>query len=101
MSFSDRIQRIKVKNVDPTGKTPLLDLINNQIRGTVNDEGEPIREVNCQCRGGFCGMCKIKVVDGEYVMSDDAFKELCLDPQEALSCSTKVLSEEITVEISM
>jgi ferredoxin len=101
MRLSERIQVIKVKNIDPTGKTPLLDLINNQIRGTVNEDGEPMNEVSCQCRGGFCGMCKIKVIKGEYVMNDDAIKELCMDDNETLSCSTKVLSDEIEVELSM
>lgn len=100
MKLSDRIQRIKVKNIDPSGRTPLLDMVNNQIKGTLNENGEPMQEVQCQCRGGFCGMCKIKVVEGEYVMHDHAIKELCMRENETLACSTKVLSDEIEVEFN-
>lgn len=99
MSISDQIQRIKIKNTDPSGRTPLLDMVNNQVRGTVNEDGKPIQEVQCQCRGGFCGMCKIKVVDGEYVMHDHAIKELCIGENETLACSTRVISDEIEVEL--
>tara|TARA_Y100001936_G_C16070019_1_gene669886 strand:- start:1054 stop:1359 length:306 start_codon:yes stop_codon:yes gene_type:complete len=101
MSLSEKIQRIKIKNIDPSGRTPLLDMVNQQIKGKVNDAGEEIKQVQCQCRGGFCGMCKIKVVDGEYVMHDHAIKELCMDDTETLACSTKVISDEIEIELNI
>lgn len=101
MRLAQQIQRIKIQNIDPMGKTPLLDLINNQVRGTKDEHGEPISEVQCQCRGGFCGMCKVKVINGEYEMSEDAIKELCMEDKETLACSTKVKSSEIEVEYGM
>ena len=79
----------------------LVYLLNQQIKGKVNDAGEEIKQVQCQCRGGFCGMCKIKVVDGEYVMHDHAIKELCMDDTETLACSTKVISDEIEIELNI
>ena len=99
MNLSEKLQRIKIKNIDPSGRTPLLDMVNDQIKGKVDDNGEPYQQVQCQCRDGFCGMCKIKVVEGEYVMHDHAIKELCMDDNETLACSTKVLSDEIEVEL--
>ncbi len=101
MKLSDKIQRIKIKNVDPSGRTPLLDMVNKQIQGMTTEDGEKIPQVQCQCRGGFCGMCKIKVSDGEYVMHDHAIKELCMDDSETLACSTQVISDEIEIELSM
>lgn len=95
------MQRITVKNTDPTGKTSMLDLINDQVKGKLDDNGEPLREVHCQCRGGFCGACKVKVIEGEYVMSDDAFKELCIQKGQTLACSTKMLSDTAVVEFGL
>jgi ferredoxin len=101
MRSYERMEIVTLKNIDPNDRRSLLDMINDKIRGAVNEKGEPMYEIPCQCRAGICGTCMITVKEGEFKMTDGAFKEICIDENETLPCATKVLSDSITVELRM
>lgn len=99
MNLTTLTQRLTIKNTD--AGTSLMKLIEQQIEGKTNDNGEPLRPVSCICKSGFCGACKIKVHNGEFEMNKDAIKELCMNDNETLACSTNVKSDEIDIEFNI
>jgi len=63
-------------------------------------EGQKIKAVQVGCRGGGCGVCKIRILDGNYQSKKMSIKHVSADELAAgvaLSCRIFPLSE-MTVE---